>query len=90
MANENNAPYDPYIPSGGAPNAGAQGSNNRTAALQAVRSFFSLALVCQNILKTWWTMVHCTPATPIAAAEVETSTLLLARTIPAKYTCACA
>jgi len=34
MANENAAPYDPYIPSGGAQNA--QGSNNnRTAALQA-------------------------------------------------------
>jgi hypothetical protein len=36
MANETNTPYDPYIPSGGAQPAGAQGSNNRTAALQAV------------------------------------------------------
>ncbi|KAF2418987.1 synaptobrevin [Tothia fuscella] len=36
MANENNAPYDPYIPSGGAQTGGAgQGSNQRTAALQA-------------------------------------------------------
>jgi len=35
MAAEHSAPYDPYIPAGGAQNAGAQGSNNRTAALQA-------------------------------------------------------
>ncbi|KAF1991370.1 synaptobrevin [Aulographum hederae CBS 113979] len=29
------APYDPYIPSGGANNAGGSQGNNRTAALQA-------------------------------------------------------
>jgi vesicle-associated membrane protein 4 len=37
MAAEHTTPYDPYIPSGGAQNAGGAqgGSNNRTAALQA-------------------------------------------------------
>jgi vesicle-associated membrane protein 4 len=41
MAAEHTAPYDPYIPSGGAQHAGGAqgGSNNRTAALQAVCHF---------------------------------------------------
>jgi len=36
MADHNNTPYDPYIPSGNAPGGAAAGAgNNRTAALQA-------------------------------------------------------
>ena len=38
MANREEPPYDPYIPSGGAAGQqGGQNGNHRTAALQAVR-----------------------------------------------------
>jgi hypothetical protein len=42
-----NEPYDPYIPSGGAAPHGSssQPTNNRTAALQAVRFLPSLILI---------------------------------------------
>jgi len=35
MADHNNTPYDPYIPSGNAAGGAAGAGNNRTAALQA-------------------------------------------------------
>lgn len=42
MADHNNTPYDPYIPSGNAPGGAAGAGNNRTAALQAVSTLSSL------------------------------------------------
>jgi hypothetical protein len=42
MADHNNTPYDPYIPSGNAAGGAAGTGNNRTAALQAVSKLFSL------------------------------------------------
>lgn len=56
MADHNNTPYDPYIPSGNAAGGAAGAGNNRTAALQAV-SDFTLTTICgkQPLWTPEWT-----------------------------------